>query len=85
MGAEVAEAGRAAREEVALFAGDRKRAALVGGGEGRDGDAPREARGVEEGGVGREVSEARPYRHSCRGRFGMWIWRSGDVSLREIW
>lgn len=76
MGAEVAEAGGAARDEVALLAGDRRRPALVDGGEGRDGDAPREAGGVEERRVGGEVGEARARRHCWRGSF----W---DVDLVE--
>jgi hypothetical protein len=80
-GAKVGVAGVAAREEVALGAGGGRRAALVGGGEGRHGDAPRDARGLLECRVGGEAGEARAHRHCCccgccgppRCSFGMWI------------
>ena len=73
--AEVGEAGLAAREEVALVAGGRRGAALVGGGEGRDGDAPRHAAGGVESGIGGEAAEARAHRHCRRADSGL---GSGD-------
>lgn len=62
-GAEVGPAVVAAREEVAARTVDGNGAALIGGGEGRDGGAPGEAGGFEGVGVHREAGDRRPHRH----------------------
>ena len=78
--AEVGEAGLAAREEVALGAGGRRGAALICGRERSDGDAPRDAAGLVERGVGGEAGEARAHRHCRRADLGLWIWRRDERS-----
>lgn len=80
--AEVGEARLAAGEEVALGAGGRRGAALIGGRERSDGDAPRDAAGRVERGVGGEAGEARAHRHCRHADLGP---GSGDVTrdLRE--
>lgn len=53
----------AAGKKMAAGAGDGRGAALVGGGEGGDRGAPREATGLLGVGVDGEAGEGRPHRH----------------------
>ena len=65
--AEVGPAVLAARDAVAAGAGGRGLAALVGGGEGRHGDAPLDGARLQRLQRGREAGDRRAHRHS-RGR-----------------
>ena len=67
--AEVGPAVLAARDAVAAGAGGRGLAALVGGGEGRHGDAPLDGTRLQRLQRGREAGDRRAHRHS-RGRVG---------------
>lgn len=81
--AEVSKAGLAPREEVALVARGRRRAALVCGGEGGDSDTPRHGAGLVERRLGGEAGEAGAHRHCHRASLELWI-RRRDKTTREI-
>lgn len=63
VGVEVGPAALAARDAVATVAGGRRLAALVGGGEGRHGDAPLDAARVQRLLRHREAGDRRAHRH----------------------